>query len=141
MAVGALHKLGKYQIRGTLGKGAMGVVYDGFDPLIERRVAIKTISKAAVDPVEAAELLGRFKREAQAAGRLNHASIVSIHDYGEDDAVAFIAMEFIKGRELQRCFDRREPFDLQDLVRIMAISTHTSGQLIAWPDERASLLD
>ena len=113
MAAGALNRLGKYQIRGTLGKGAMGIVYDGFDPVIERRVAIKTIAKAAVDPVEAAELLGRFKREAQAAGRLNHPNIVSIHDYGEDDGLAFIAMEFIKGNELQQYFDSQERFDLQ----------------------------
>ena len=54
-----------------------------------------------MDPGEAAELLGRFKREAQAAGRLNHPGIVSIHDYGEDDGLAFIAMEFIKGKELR----------------------------------------
>ena len=119
MAADAFNKLGKYEIRGILGKGAMGIVYDGFDPVIERRVAIKTIAKAAMDPVEAAELLGRFKREAQAAGRLNHPNIVSIHDYGEDDGLAFIAMEFIKGKDLQKYFDSEERFDLQRLVRIM----------------------
>src|SRR5262245_48869045 len=98
MAADALNKLGKYEIRGMLGKGAMGVVYDGFDPVIERRVAIKTIAKAAMDPVEVAELLGRLKREARAAGRLNHPNIVFIHDFGEDDGLAFIAMEFINGK-------------------------------------------
>jgi serine/threonine protein kinase len=119
MAADALSKLGKYEIRGILGKGAMGIVYDGFDPVIERRVAIKTIAKATMDPVEAAQLLGRFKREAQAAGRLNHASIVSIHDYGEHDRVAFIAMEFIKGKDLRNYLDSEERFDLQRLVRIV----------------------
>ena len=114
-----LNKLGKYEIRGTLGKGAMGIVYDGFDPVIERRVAIKTIAKASMDPGEAAELLSRFKREAQAAGRLNHPGIVSIHDYGEDDGLAFIAMEFITGNELRKYFDSRQRFPLAHVVRIM----------------------
>ena len=115
----SLKKLGKYEIHGTLGKGAMGIVYDGFDPVIERRVAIKTIAKASMDPDEAAELLGRFKREAQAAGRLNHPSVVSIHDYGEDDGLAFIAMEFIKGKELKKYFEARQRFELPQIVRIM----------------------
>jgi tRNA A-37 threonylcarbamoyl transferase component Bud32 len=115
----SLKKLGKYEIHGTLGKGAMGIVYDGFDPIIERRVAIKTIAKASMDPDEAAELLGRFKREAQAAGRLNHPSVVSIHDYGEDDGLAFIAMEFIQGKELKKYFESRQRFELPQIVRIM----------------------
>ena len=119
MAAHALEKLGKYQIRGTLGRGAMGIVYDGFDPVIERRVAIKTIAKESIDPREAAELLTRFRREAQAAGRLNHPAIVSIHDYGEEDGLAFIAMEFIKGNELRTYFDSRQRFALADIVRIM----------------------
>jgi predicted Ser/Thr protein kinase len=114
-----LKKLGKYEIHGTLGKGAMGVVYDGFDPIIGRRVAIKTIAKDSMDPGEAAELLGRFKREAQAAGRLNHPGIVSIHDYGEDDGLAFIAMEFIKGNELRKYFESHQRFALNDIVHIM----------------------
>jgi serine/threonine protein kinase len=115
----ALIKLGKYEIHGTLGKGAMGIVYDGFDPVIERRVAIKTIAKASMEPAEAAELLGRFKREAQAAGRLNHPGIVSIHDYGEADGLAFIAMEFIKGNELRKHFESQQRFALANIVRIM----------------------
>ncbi|MPZ44381.1 MAG: protein kinase [Betaproteobacteria bacterium] len=119
MAAVALKKLGKYEIRGTLGKGAMGIVYDGFDPVIERRVAIKTIAKESMDPREAAELLGRFKREAQAAGRLNHPGIVSIHDYGEDDGLAFIAMEFIKGNELRKYFESQQRFVLTHIVRIV----------------------
>ena len=94
----------------------MGIVYDGFDPVIERRVAIKTIAKESIDPREAAELLARFRREAQAAGRLNHPAIVSIHDYGEEDGLAFIAMEFIKGNELRTYFDSRQRFAMADIV-------------------------
>src|SRR5262245_58294002 len=119
MAADLFKKLGKYEIRGTLGRGAMGIVYEGFDPIIERRVAIKTIAKKAMDPSETAELLERFKREAQAAGRLNHPSIVSIHDYGEDDGLAFIAMEFIQGNELRKYFDSQQRFPLAHIVRVV----------------------
>jgi predicted Ser/Thr protein kinase len=127
-----LTKLGKYEIRRELGKGAMGVVYEGFDPVIERTVAIKTIRPEQLEKTQAAEILARFKREAQAAGRLNHPHIVAIYDYGEvipegDHApaesasarVAFIAMEFIKGRELKDYFDANERFAVKDIERIM----------------------
>src|SRR3954462_13472683 len=116
-----MNKLGKYKIRRTLGKGAMGIVYEGFDPAIERTVAIKTILPSQLNGAQYAEVMARFKREAQAAGRLRHQGIVAIYDYGEEvpedlsageatmmalaaaakppQPVAFIAMEFIKGRE------------------------------------------
>ena len=130
-------KLGKYLIRRELGKGAMGVVYEGFDPVIERVVAIKTILPAQLNTSEATSILARFKREAQAAGRLNHPHIVGIYDYGEvvaeDDhtmvaspansnpaaRVAYIAMEFVKGRELRDFFEGNERFALPEVQRIM----------------------
>jgi serine/threonine-protein kinase len=122
-----LTKLGKYQIRRELGKGAMGIVYEGFDPMIERTVAIKTIRPEQLNKDQAAEILARFRREAQAAGRLNHPHIVSIYEYGEDadaDAgngpIAFIAMEYIKGRELRDFFEANERFPLKEVERIMA---------------------
>jgi serine/threonine protein kinase len=62
-----LKKLGKYEIRGELGQGAMGIVYDGFDPMIARRVALKTVRRDQLDRAEVEEILARFKREAQAA--------------------------------------------------------------------------
>ncbi len=127
-----LTKLGKYEIRRELGKGAMGVVYEGFDPVIERTVAIKTIRSEQLEKSQAVEILARFKREAQAAGRLNHPNIVAIYDYdevvaegdrtsseGESDRVAFIAMEFIKGRELKDYFDANQRFVLKEIERIM----------------------
>ena len=113
-------KVGKYEIRGTLGKGAMGVVYQGYDPILDRTVAIKVVEKESLDPEEAPEMLARFKREAQAAARLNHPGIVSIHDYGETDACVYIAMEYIKGTELKKFFERQERFDLPRIVRIMS---------------------
>ena len=69
-------KLGRYELRGVLGAGAMAVVLDGWDPVIGRRVAIKTIRRDQLDGAEAEELVERFKREAQAAGRLSHPNIV-----------------------------------------------------------------
>ena len=77
-------KLGKYEIRRELGQGAMGVVYEGFDPMIGRRVALKTVRRDQLDRAEVEEMLARFKREAQAAGRLNHPNIVQIYEYGEN---------------------------------------------------------
>jgi len=134
----SISKLGKYLIRRELGKGAMGVVYEGFDPVIERTVAIKTILPKQWAQEESDELMRRFKREAQAAGRLNHPGIVAVYDYGEavaeDDrtvtidldaaaepepTVAFIAMEFVKGRELRDFFDANERFSLPETSRLM----------------------
>ena len=112
-------KLGKYVIRRELGRGAMGVVYEGFDPFIERTVAIKTIRPQQLAAGETGEILARFKREAQAAGRLNHPNIVQIYEYGEEGGIAFIAMEFIKGRELKDYFDSGQRFANKDIARIM----------------------
>jgi tRNA A-37 threonylcarbamoyl transferase component Bud32 len=112
-------KLGKYEIRRELGQGAMGIVYEGFDPMIGRRVALKTVRREQLDRTEVEEILARFKREAQAAGRLNHPNIVQIYEYGEDDGTAFIAMEFIEGRELKETLDANERYPMQEIVRIM----------------------
>ena len=93
--------LGRYEITGELGRGAMGVVYKAYDPLIERSVAIKTINLKALSEAERAEYGRRFYQEAKAAGRLNHPNIVTIHDLGESGDVAYIAMELMEGRDLQ----------------------------------------
>src|SRR2546425_10603341 len=89
-----LLKLGRYEIVRELGKGAMGIVYLAKDPLIGRLVALKTIRPAAhSDDDETKEFRQRFIREAQAAGILNHPSIVTVHDIGQDDTgTSFIAM-------------------------------------------------
>jgi len=112
-------KLGKYQITRELGRGAMGVVYEAFDPQIERTVAIKTILKSSVDKSETEEAFSRFRREARAAGRLSHPKIVAIYEYGEDDDMAFIVMELIRGKELKDYFDREDSFSLNDGIRIV----------------------
>lgn len=97
----------------------MGIVYEGFDPFIERTVAIKTIQKSLLDKSEAQEILSRFRREAQAAGRLSHPNIVSVYEYGEDGDIAFIAMEYIVGKELKEHFDKTARFQIYDCVKIM----------------------
>ena len=96
-------KLGKYAVTGVPGEGAMGVVYRGFDPGIQRQVAIKTIHRQLAEGDDAAavdSMAARFRNEAQAVGRLSHPGIVAIYDYGEDADTRFIAMEFVEGRTL-----------------------------------------
>lgn len=93
-------QIGKYRLDAVLGRGAMGVVYRAYDPLIERTLALKTVLRRVGDPEQTRELLQRFRTEAQAAGRLMHPNIVTVHEYGESDDLAFIAMEFVDGRPL-----------------------------------------
>lgn len=99
-----IQKLGRYEIVGELGRGAMGVVYKAIDPLIERTVAIKTIS-LDLSKDELAIFEERFYREAKSAGKLNHPNIVTIYDVGESDNIAYIAMEFLEGQSLRELLD------------------------------------
>ena len=107
-----LTRLGKYEIKRELGRGAMGIVYEALDPLIQRTVAIKTILKSSVDKSEEQEAFSRLSHEAQAVGRLAHPKIVSIYEYGEDEEMAFIVMELICGKE-QRLLRSRRPVQYQ----------------------------
>ena len=114
-------RLGKYPITGVLGKGAMGIVYRGYDPVIKRPVAIKTIRRELIEEDERAEsLAGRFRKEAQAAGALNHPGIVAIYEYGEDASHAFIAMEYVEGNSLREYLARGARFEERDIVSIMS---------------------
>jgi eukaryotic-like serine/threonine-protein kinase len=115
-----ISSLGKYEIRREIGRGAMGVVYEGYDPLIKRLVALKTIRGDQLSGDDSENVIARFRREAQAAGRLSHPNIVSIYDFGEEGGVWFIAMEFVKGRELKECFEGNERFTTAQIVRIMS---------------------
>ncbi len=117
--MGEVTKFGKYEILSTLGQGAMGVVYKGFDPNIERTVALKTIRKDALSAKDLAPLLTRFKQEAQAAGRLTHPGIVTVYEYGEDEGTVFIAMEFVQGRELKEILDSNEKLQLSTSISLI----------------------
>jgi tRNA A-37 threonylcarbamoyl transferase component Bud32 len=113
--------IGRYEIVETLGRGAMGVVYLARDPLIGRKVALKTL-RIDLDAEMADEFRERFLREAQAAGRLSHPGIVTIHDVGEDreSGVLYIAMEYIEGRDLKQILASGHRFRPSEAARIVA---------------------
>ena len=94
-------QFGRYVIVAELGRGAMGAVHRAVDPLIERDVAIKTLLPN-LPPEIMGEVRERFLREARSAGRLNHPNIVTIYDVGEQDGIAYIAMELLEGKSLQQ---------------------------------------
>ncbi|HLW51927.1 MAG TPA: protein kinase [Candidatus Angelobacter sp.] len=102
----SLERIGRYEIVGELGRGAMGVVYKATDPNIGRTVALKTM-RVDVHGLESADLMRRFKNEARAAGLLNHPNIVTIYDAGEHDGVFYIAMECLEGTTLQELLAER----------------------------------
>jgi serine/threonine protein kinase len=116
-------KLGRYEVVRELGKGAMGIVYLAKDPLIGRLVALKTIRPAAhVDDDETKEFQQRFLREAQAAGILNHPSIVTVHDIGQDETsgVMFIAMEYVEGQNMKEVLSQGRPLTFEQVGEIVA---------------------
>jgi serine/threonine protein kinase/ribosomal protein S20 len=95
-------QIGRYEILDELGRGAMGVVFKGRDPFIGRLVAIKTITAEIADNPE---FLERFRREAQAAGGLQHPNIVTIYEMSEFEGTPFIAMEYLEGESLEKKID------------------------------------
>jgi serine/threonine-protein kinase len=119
--------LGRYEIEKELGKGAMGVVYLGRDPKINRIVAIKTMALSQeFEADELAEVKERFFREAETAGRLNHPNIVTMFDAGEEHDLAYIAMEFLKGKDL---VPYSKTGNLMPLPRVMSIVARVADAL------------
>ncbi len=117
---GELKNLGRYQITGILGKGAMGTVYRGVDPAINRPVALKTIRLDFVsDPEEMAELKERLHREAQSAGKLSHPNIVTIYDVGSEGHLQYIAMEYLEGRTLEDMIKKKTKFNYRIIANII----------------------
>ncbi len=113
-----ISQLGRYEIVGELGQGAMGVVYKARDPLIDRIVAIKTIN-LALAMEEKEEYEGRFYQEAKAAGRLSHPNIVTIYDVGKSDDIAYIAMELLEGRELRDILNDGQRLPVDEVLAIV----------------------
>jgi serine/threonine protein kinase len=107
---------GRYEILGKLGEGAMGIVYRARDTAIGRVVALKMLSAelGAED-----ELHARFRREAEAIGRLSHPNIVTVYDLGESDGQLYMAMELLEGDDLRRLIERRMDVPLADRVRVL----------------------
>ncbi|MBW2005277.1 MAG: CHASE2 domain-containing protein [Deltaproteobacteria bacterium] len=111
--------LGRYEISGELGRGAMGVVYKGEDPTIHRTVAIKTLRLSEFEEGELADIKERFFREAESAGLLNHPNIVSIYDAGEEHDLAYIAMEYLHGEDLAKYTHKGKLLPLRDVLNII----------------------
>ena len=112
--------LGRYEVVGELGRGAMGVVYKGEDPKIHRTVAIKTVNLSQFDEDSLTDMKDRFFREAESAGLLSHPNIVTIYDCGEEHDLAYIAMEYMEGDDLEKYTDKDNLFPLRDTLKIVA---------------------
>jgi eukaryotic-like serine/threonine-protein kinase len=112
--------LGRYEIVNELGRGAMGVVYKGEDPKIHRTVAIKTVRLSDFDEEMIGEMKERFFREAESAGLLTHPNIVTIYDAGEEHDLAYIAMEFLKGKDLEGYTKKENLLPIRETLSIVA---------------------
>lgn len=114
-----LPTLGRYEVVRELGRGAMGIVYLGKDPKIAREVAIKTLSYKQFAGAQLEELRDRFFREAKAAGRLAHPNIVTVFDVGEEQDLAYIAMDFIEGTALDAHCKPKQLLPVETVYHIM----------------------
>ncbi len=112
--------LGRYEVTAELGRGAMGIVYKGEDPKIHRTVAIKTVRLSDFDEGMLDEMKSRFFREAESAGLLTHPNIVTIYDAGEEHDLAYIAMEFLNGEDLQKHTAKKNLLSIKDTVLVIA---------------------
>jgi serine/threonine-protein kinase len=112
--------LGRYEIIKELGRGAMGTVFLGKDPRINREVAIKTLRYEEIDAEQLNEVKKRFFREAEAAGKLSHPNIVTIYDVGEDYEIAYMAMELLDGFDLGKYCRKENLLASKEIVRVVS---------------------
>ncbi len=123
-----VRQLGRYRLEREIGRGAMGVVYLGRDTAINREVAIKAIPLAAeFGEAELEEARSRFFREAETAGRLNHPHIVTIYDVGEEQGLAYIAMEYLAGRHLSDHAAANRLLEPRKVIELMARTADALG--------------
>ncbi|MBA3774089.1 MAG: protein kinase, partial [Ramlibacter sp.] len=115
----SLKKLGRYDLVRVLGKGAMGIVYEGRDPNLDRRVAIKTVKVESLSEEAAAEYEARFRTEARSAARLQHPNIVSVYDSDRDGDMAFLVMEYIQGDDLKHHLDKGVRYSLEQSLKMI----------------------
>ncbi len=114
-----LKKLGRYDLLRVLGQGAMGVVYEGRDPNLDRRVAIKTVRVENLSEAAASEYEARFRTEARSAARLQHPNIVSVYDSDRDGGTAFLVMEFVQGDDLKNHLDKGVCYSLEQSLKMI----------------------
>jgi serine/threonine-protein kinase len=107
----AVQTIGRYRIDATLGAGAMGEVYRAYDPLIDRPVAIKVVRPELISGGGSEQWLQRFRREARAAGRRFHPNVIAVLDFGDDNGVPFLAMEYVDGRSLDAVIKASGPLE------------------------------
>jgi len=124
--------LGRYQIERELGRGAVGIVYLGFDPAISRKVAVKTLDTRLFSKKQIKDLKQRFFREAEAVGRLNHPNIVSIYDLGEEGELAYIAMDYVEGVPLSEHILVEHLLPVAEVYRIV----HDVASALAYAHEK-----
>src|SRR5437868_2738394 len=115
--VPTVEKVGRYEIVGEIGRGAMGLVYRAVDPNIGRTVALKTM-RLDVHGMDHDEMLRRFRYEAKAAGAMNHANIVTVYDADEVDGLFYIAMEYLEGQTLQSLMSEKRIIPGDQIVEI-----------------------
>jgi eukaryotic-like serine/threonine-protein kinase len=132
-------RIGKYDIRAQLGAGAMATVYQAYDPVIERTLAIKVVDKARLDESESDTILQRFRVEARAAGRLQHQNIVAVYDFGEEGNLVYLVMECVFGRPLTAYLQsedfRGEPDKVCDiLLQILSALQYSHAQGVVHRD-------
>src|ERR1022692_4953824 len=106
-----MDQIGRYLVRGEIGKGGFGVVYRAWDPVMRRDVAIKVLTSVN-DP----GMLARFRSEPATTGVLKHKNIITVHDFGEHNSVPYLVMELLEGRSLSDVIDKGPPLSLSEKV-------------------------
>jgi serine/threonine-protein kinase len=116
----AIESIGPFQLLEELGRGAMGVVFRGFDPAIGRPVAIKIIrADQFASPEEVSDLKLRFAREAASAGKLSHPNIVTVYHLGEEGDLQYLVLELVNGTSLEKTLLSGQPQDPKTAVSIL----------------------
>ncbi len=132
------HQIGRYEVRRVVGRGGMAVVLESWDPVLHRLLAVKLVDKTSLDASIAHDALRRFKREAQAAARLTHPNVVQVYEYGEEEAYAWIAMEYVPGKPLTAYLDeglRTEIHRVRDIVgQLLDALAYSHGQGVVHRD-------
>ena len=118
-----VNSIGNYEIKREVGRGGMGVVYEGYDKRLDRIVAIKVVDVPALDPnmshEQVDELIQRFKLEAKAIAKLTHPNIVNVYDYGEENDRHYMVMEFLQGRSFQQLISASAPLNTELVLKSM----------------------